>query len=261
MKFNRKKTVNELLDACLNHKAVKKDLAFFVLLGSTQTNEAVEGYSDLDILLILKSNKSGAIRPSTTHELKRISKGISQNSGQDISLLTHTIFDFEEYVDFNYLLHYSWGKVLFGSPKAYKELFKKIIEKKYSDKARKDLMYYNLIHARFNLLRQYVSWNEFNKVSYIKSILRLVIDKVIEVCDWALAYRGEYAKTKKEVVEKFNKNFKLKKFGHVPQQTLLVRAEWNNHTFKAKEFSTYLKDAVGFIQELVEIIWKEHAKD
>jgi hypothetical protein len=259
MKNERGRLLKEIVSQCVENSAIKNELLFISLLGSSQTNEAVEGYSDLDILFIFRSNKYGTIQKSTLLELKKLSEKVSGKNDNDIevSLLAHTIFDFEEYVDFEYLIHYSWGKVLFGAKKSYKKLFDSIISKKYSEKIRKDLMYYNLIHARFNLIRHYVSWNKFNKDKYVPIILKLIIDKVIEICDWALIYKGIFKKTKKEILENFSNNFQLGKYGHIPNQAYKIRANWNYYNFTEKELSKFIDESVLFVQELIEIVYEE----
>jgi len=261
MKSNRSQITKKIVSECLENSAIKSDLLFISLLGSSQTNEAIEGYSDLDILLVLKSSESGAIKESTLLELKKLSEEVSSDGNIEVSLLTHTVFDFEEYVDFNYLIHYSWGEVLYGSDEEYKKLFDVIVKKKYSEKHRKELTYYNLIHARFNLVRQYVSWNKFNKEKYTQAILKLIIDKIIEICDWALVYRGIFKKTKREVLEDFNKNFRIEKYSHIPNQAIAIRANWSSYNFTEGEFYEFIDESILFVQELIRIIYEEHTKN
>jgi hypothetical protein len=258
---SRSKILEEVIKKCLDNNLIKDELLFIALLGSSQTDEAVEGYSDLDILLILKSNNSGAIKNQTLLELKHLTETISKKTDIELSLLTHTVFDFEEYVDFNYLLHYSWGKVLFGNESDYQKLFTSIIDKKYSEKARKDLTYYNLVHARFNLIRQCVSWNKYNKSNYQNTVLKLLIDKIIEICDWALAYRGIFMKNKKEILSEFHSNFPLKECGHIPSQAYEIRSKWNSNNLSEKELNIFIDESLKFVQELVKIIHKEHVKN
>lgn len=260
MNNKRLQILSKLVEECLNSNIIKTNLLFVSLLGSTQTDEAIEGYSDLDILFILKSNESGAVDISTLTLLKKIAEEISVDNKIEISFLTHTVFDFEEYVDFEYLIHYSWGEVVSGSKEAYSKLFSQIIEKKLSEKERKNLMYYDLIHARFNLIRRYVSWNKYNKDSYTEVILKLFIDTVIEMCDWALIYRGIFKRNKKEIIEEFTKEFDLGKNKNVPSQAYAIRANWSSYKFKEGELLDFVDEAVLFVQELVRIIYHEHVR-
>ncbi|MBI2065533.1 MAG: nucleotidyltransferase domain-containing protein [Candidatus Zambryskibacteria bacterium] len=257
----RKTLLKKIIREYFKNKVIKKELLFVSLLGSFQTGEAINSYSDLDILLILKSDKFGVVKNPILYRLKDLSKNISKKYNIEISLLTHTIFDFEQYVDFNYLIHYSWGDVLFGSKASYQKLFTNIINKKYSAKFRKDLMYYNLVHARFNLIRQYVSWNKFNKANYEIVILKLIIDKIIEICDWALVYKNIFKKTKKEVLDEFNKKYDLEKYGHIPEQAYSIRSNWNPNDLNKKEINVFIDESILFVQELVKIIYRDYVKN
>lgn len=256
----RKELINDILKSCRGNKYIQGDLIYVALLGSTRTNEEVENYSDLDILLVLKSNRSGTIKKETIGELKKISEQLSGRYSIEISLLPHTIFDFEQYVDFNYLIHYSWGEVLFGDKEKFKKLFKKIIDKKYSDKVRKDLIYYNLIHARFNLIRKYVSWNSFNKTNYKRDILKLIIDLIIEICDWALVYKNIFKEKKINILEEFDKSFILDTYNYIPKQAYKIRSDWSNYKFDETELDKFITESILFVQELIDVIHKEHVK-
>ncbi len=261
MSNSRHQILDKLIEKCLTSKDIKDNLLFGALLGSTQTDEAIEGYSDLDVLFVLKSNKSGAVDASTLFQLKKIAEDVSNKNKVEISLLTHTVFDFEEYVNFEYLIHYSWGEVFFGSEEGYINLFFSIIKKKFSKRKRKETMYYDIIHARFNLVRQYVSWNKFNRKEYPQTILKLIIDTVIEMCDWALIYRGIFKRTKREILEEFTKEFSLGKHGSIPFRAYAIRANWSSYKFIEKELYDFMDEAILFVQELVKIIYEEHVRD
>lgn len=260
MNKHRENIIREIVSNCEDNYVIKDKLNFISILGSTRTDEAIEGYSDLDILFIFDSNKSGAIGQDVLRDMKKMAESFSEKYKIEISFLTHTIFDFEEYVDFNYLVHYSWGEVIFGSKSGYDDIFKKIIDKKYSEEERKRLTYYNLIHARFNLIRKYVSWNEANTNDYKKKILQLIIDNVIEMCDWALVYKNLFKKTKKEVSESFKKEFSLK-HNHIISDSINIRDNWGSYTFEEEEFDEYIDDSILFVQEIVDVIHKEHEKN
>ncbi|MCK5026852.1 MAG: hypothetical protein KAS07_00385 [Candidatus Pacebacteria bacterium] len=256
----RETILKEISTSCLSNNAIKSNLLFISLLGSTRTHEEVESYSDLDILFILNSNESGAIDQVVLRAFKKMAQDLSKKYSLEISFLTHTIFDFEEYVDFNYLIHYSWGEVLYGDSTEYKVLFQEIIGSKYSDERRRDLIYYNLIHARFNLIRKYVSWNKFNTVDYKKNILKLIIDLIIEICDWSLVYKNIFKETKKEILKEFNSNFKLKN-GHIPQQAYEIRSKWKDLSFEEDTLDKFIEESILFTQELIEMIYEEHTEN
>lgn len=258
---NRKRIIEKIVESCIKQKDIHKELLYIALLGSTKTQESVEGYSDIDILFIFKSSNSGEIKEKILLELKNISERLSRNSNIEISLLPHTIFDFEEYVDFNYLIHYSWGKVLYGDVRKFERLFNKIISKKYSERNRLDLIYYNLVHARFNLIRKFVSWNKNNKSNYNKDILKLVIDSIIEICDWALVFDGIFKKNKKEIIEHFNKRFEITKYKHIPQTAYKIRSEWTTRKLSSEESEKFIRESMLFVQELIDFFHKKHAKN
>lgn len=260
MNKKRQAILREIVGKCRKNLLIKRELIFISLLGSSQTGEAVDNYSDLDVLLVLKSSKSGFIKKRVLLELKKLTEQISQNTDIEISILTHTEFDFNEYVDLEYLIHYSWGRVLFGSKESYKNMFSSIIKEKYSKEKLRDLAYYDLIHARFNVIRKYVSWNKFSKNNYTKDLLKLIVDKIIEICDWALIYKGIFMKTKKEIVQGFNKNFNLKKYNHIPEKAYYIRANWESHDFSEGEICKFMDDSIMFIQELIRTIHKNHGK-
>lgn len=257
----RKELIGSILESCLKSKFIINDLLYLAIIGSTRTGEEIESYSDLDILFIFKSSDTGEIRKDIILELKKVSEKLSGQYSIEISFLAHTIFDFEQYVDFNYLIHYSWGDVIYGDAYEFKKIFKNIIDKKYSDKIRKDLIYYNLIHARFNLIRKYISWNKFNKVNYKRDILKLIIDLVIEMCDWALVYRNIFEERKINILKQFNNNFKLKMYNHIPEQAYKIRSNWANYLFEEDELNKFIDDSILFTQELVDLIHKEHVKN
>lgn len=261
MTNRRQQIIDRLVIECSDDVVIKSDLLFVALLGSTQTDEAVEGYSDLDVLFILKSDKSGGVNVNILRQLQIISEKLSRDNKVEISLLTHTVFDFEEYVDFEYLTHYSWGKVVFGSKEAYVGLFLPIIKRKLSEKRRRNLIYYNLIHARFNFIRRYVSWNRFNKSEYTKAILKLTIDTVIEMCDWALIYRGIFNRTKLGIINGFANEFRLSVHQDIPSMAYEVRKNWLANKFTESELHNFIDEAVLFIQELVRIIHEEHTSN
>lgn len=259
--LKHKKVFCEVVRLSKNNNIISPYIKYIVLLGSVLRNEAVENYSDLDILFIIDSNKSGTVPLKVLKELKKIGDETSRGNNIELSLLPHTIFDLKEYVDFNYLIHYSWGKVVCGDKNNLKKLFKNIIIEKYSNKKRKDLIYYNLIHARFNLLRKYISWNENNKQNYRQSIIKLFIDNIIEICDWALIYRNIFKKNKKDVIGNFIKEYSKLKYKNVAKNALKIRFKWNKQDLSKKNLDTFLRESILLIEEIIKIIHEEHKKN
>ncbi|MDP2598498.1 MAG: hypothetical protein Q8P49_01570 [Candidatus Liptonbacteria bacterium] len=237
-----------------------KKICHVVLLGSVRTKEEILGYSDLDVLILSESDGSGTIDQAVLERIKTLVKGISRKYNIEFSALVHTVFDFEEYVDMEYLIHYSFGDVLVGDEKSFKKLLVNILEKKREDGEMKDLIYQSLIHARFNIVRKYVSWNRESKPNYEKAILKFMIDAVIEVCDWALNYRGVFEVSKKGIVHKFSDEYDLSQVNYIPSKTLELRNNWNVSIPHGKVLDSYLRNSILFIQSVVKTIHAEHKK-
>ena len=256
-----KEVFNKVVKLAIEDKVIKPHIRYISLLGSAKSNEVVENYSDLDILLIFRSNTTGTIATEVLGRLKKISDKMSSKSNIEISLLPHTIFDFKEYVDIEYLIHYSWGNVIYGDKDDYRKIFGEIIKEKYSDQKRKDLIYHNLIHARFNLFRKYISWNKNNKKNYNQSILKLFIDNIIEICDWALIYKNIFEKNKKNIANRFIEEYPNLSHRDIIMQTLEIRFNWNRKKLDQKKASLFLKNSILLIEEIIETIYEEYRKE
>lgn len=259
--LKHKKVFYEVVGLSKNNKIINPHIKYIVLLGSVLRNEAVENYSDLDILFIIDSNKSGTMPLKVLKELKKMGNEASRRNNIELSLLPHTIFDLKEYVDFNYLIHYSWGKVVYGNKNNFKKLFKDIIIEKYSNQKRKDLIYYNLIHARFNLLRKYISWNKNNKQNYKQFIIKLFINNIIEICDWALVYRNIFRKSKKDMVSSFMKEYSKLKYKNVAKNAIEIRFKWNRQSLSEKKLNEFLKESILLIEEIIKTTYEDYKKD
>lgn len=232
-------------------------IRFLALLGSYRENEAVSGYSDCDLLFILEADKYGNIPHQTLELLKETSEKLSSKYPVVFSFLTHTEFDLREYVDIEYLEHYSWGKVLLGMEDRFKELFRDILSKKdTTDAARKSLMYHNVIHARFNVLRKYVSLNKHNSKDADRQIAVLFIDKLVEIIDWILIYDGNYFETKQEIIGQFlahNKDIG----GETLSEILPLRSRLGG-SVDASELRNFNRRASILLGQLSELIIKKH---
>lgn len=258
--LKQKEIFEEVVKYATTDKTIKQYLKHIALLGSVRCDEAIEKYSDLDILFIFDSNKTGAIPINVLEKLKDIGDELSEKSNVEISLLPHTIFDFKEYVDFNYLIHYSWGEVVYGEKDVYKKIFEDIIKEKYSEQKRKDLIYYNLIHARFNLIRKYISWNKNNKGDYNNTILKLFIDNLVEICDWALVYKNIFEKNKKDVAKKFIEEYPELKHNKAINKALEIRFNWDNEDLKMKN-DEFLNESIFLIDEIIESVYEKYKEN
>lgn len=237
--------------------SLRKDVLFAGLLGSYMNGEEVYAYSDFDILFIIKSNKGGTIKKSTILGLINLSEKLSKKYNIEISFLTHTKFDLKEYVDIEYLTHYSWAKVFIGNQERFNKTFYNIIKNKNSNTSkRKSLIYYNIIHARFNIVRKYISINKFNTKSPEVAKATILIDKIIEMVDWFLIYDGLYATSKKEIIDEFSKvrtNFDLT----ILDEILIIRSNMGSPK-DIKKITSFNKRAIDFVNNLTELIIKKH---
>lgn len=234
-----------------------KEVKYVALLGSASSGEEISNYSDIDILLVFKSDRYGCIKSRALEKLRGIAELVSRGAAMPLSILTHTVREFEIYVDFEYLKHYSFGKVLYGSQCGYDRMFRSIIQQK--NLSPQDLHIFilkNLYHARFNLFRKYVSYNEFNTSGYVQTILKLFIDNTIEICDWALISKGYWATRKSEIVKKFMALFPNVKQGCVPASALKIRNSWGR-PMSIKSADKFLKNTVQFINGTIEAVENE----
>ena len=260
--YNYTRALEFVVKQILASKEIKTNTKFIVVLGSYREKEIVQNYSDLDILLILNSDNYGTINVEILDDLRRIASIASKRYGVKISLLTHTIFDFEEYVDFNYLIHYSWGEVIYGDKKGFQSIFNRLLNKKQFDKkVRSLIIYYNIIHARFNLIRRFVSLNKTNTRKYKQEIVKIFIDNILEICDWFLVYNDIFVVKKSNIVRTFLSNFPYIYPAHIPKLAYNMRKKWNDLDFnRADTINYFLMDSIAFVHSVVAELYKLHVQ-
>ncbi len=231
----------ELLDDC----------RFVALLGSVREGEHILAYSDLDILFILKSNSSGSLNPKILLALQKICGVLSKKYPIKISFLTHTEKEFKEYVDYEYLVHYSWGKVLFGDGKLYSGFFQRHLHLKKPVKRELLRQMYNaILHARFNLIRRYVSLNIFNTKRYKRELLKLFIDNLIEIADWRLIAEGIWSTSKRQIMKEIEKTSKSSS-RYILYKAYKYRKNWNNKLAIRSVDDEFFVRSIDFINDCV----------
>lgn len=248
---------------CLKDKDIFDHIEYIALLGSVSEKEEIENYSDLDILFIIKSDCYGKIDRNILGKLKKAHAKVSRKYKIQISFLTHTKFEFQNYVDFEYLYHYSLGKVYYGDAEKFKNIFKEIIKNRWSSSTRrKNLIFYNVIHARFNLFRKFVSTNEYNDKNHYKFLLKLFIDKILEIADWCLIYNNLFEENKISIIKAFQDRFPKIRHGQVLDIAYKYRKKWNslNNEKDKKKIIYFLKIAMIFVDECSEHITKIHTR-
>jgi len=250
------KIFNQFIRKSTSDTILKQYIEIIALLGSARTKEAIRGYSDLDILLLIKCNRTGNINFNVINKLKKIVVDLSKLYNIRISLLTHTFNDLKYYVDPEYLIHYSWGKVVYTQGKNLgKEINKILKEKNFTKEDFKKIMIYNIRHGRFNIIRKFVSINECNTPDYYKSFSKELIDYIFELCDWALIYKNQWPRTKKELIEQF-----IKSYVKVVDVNILKRANFlRNHWFKIDNESLkhFIPLAIKFITKISDFLIEE----
>jgi len=255
------KVFNDCVATIKKNKILIKQIELIALLGSVRENEAILNYSDLDILIILKSNKYGTFNKSVTPNLKRIASKFSKKSTIKISFLTHTFDDFKNYVDVEYLAHYSWGNVVYSKGKFLKKEIDEIIKNRggLKKKATQSLMLYNLRHARFNVLREYISLNDDVIPNYDRSFAQKIVDKIFEISDWVLIYDGIWSKNKHEIVVNINKLYKNKLNTEALDAAYLMRKNWNE--VSDSKLKNLMQDIIDYIINIIELTIKRSLKE
>lgn len=235
-------------------KADKKLLSntkVIALLGSTVDEEQSNSWSDLDVLIILKTDKLGSISMSFINRLKKISEKVSKNYSFSISILPHTVDDFTNYVCFEYLRHYSEGMVTYPSAFFLKEMITKLLGKRgITERVRQSYCLYHLRHVRFNFIRKYASVNKYNLDEPSKKACMLLIDKMFKVTDLALNYYDIWPKKKQDILKEAKKNLgidtsKLKK-------GLEMRAKWTE--ISEGDAKSFLQQGIKYLYEVIENI-------
>lgn len=229
-------------------KALIKIIEYIGLLGSVREKEAILKYSDLDILIILKTGKNGYIDYSVIKSLNKINIKISEiYKDIPISFLTHSFFDFEKYVVFDYLIHYSWAEIVFGNKKTFRSCINKIIfSKKPLRKDIKKIVGEYLLHLRFNLFRKLASCKKDKKQ------IKLILDNIIEICNYQLISNNIFLDKKKNITQEFEKEFPNIEPVGFAKKSYNLRKNWD----KEKIPSNFTKESITFVNNCVNNIYE-----
>jgi len=219
--------IKDSLDSILANKILFDRIFFIGLIGSLNSNEDVLSWSDVDILMIIDSDKDGNLSLEVLTRLREVHEKVQQKyPHMKISFLPHTIYDLDNYVCFEYLINYSYASCLFTktSSEYLKQLIQKILRgRKLSAEVMKRYSLYHLRHLRFNLIRRYVCWNED-----IKGLGKLVIDNLIEATIFINAFNGNVEKSKIKSIETASKVIRDKKILRVLNESYELRSKWDN---------------------------------
>lgn len=219
--------IKDSLDLLLADKILFDRISFIGLIGSLNSSEDILSWSDVDVLMIIDSDKDGALSPEVLSKLKETHEKVQQKyPHMKISFLPHTIYDLDNYVCFEYLINYSYASCLFTrtSKEYLKQLIQKILKgRKLSAEVMKRYSLYHLRHLRFNLIRRYVCWNED-----IIGLGKLIIDNLIEATIFINAFNGNIEKSKIKSIETASKVIRDKKVINVLNESYKLRSKWDN---------------------------------
>ncbi|MFA6390970.1 MAG: hypothetical protein WCX78_04525 [Patescibacteria group bacterium] len=227
------------------------------LLGSVLDEEHIPGYSDLDILLLTDCDKSGNIPFIVITKLKTIAEKTNKEFRIQISLLPHTIDDFKNYVCFEYLTHYSWGKVVYGDQILLSSFIKKVIEdRKIDEEIRQRYCVYHLRHIRFNLIRKYISLNKYQDIDWEKKFGKTLIDGMLEASEWVLNFFDIWPKSKAPLCNMMTEQFSDEFDTEIIHKAL--KARLNYSTLSSEDIRDFLPGGIAYICNLCEFILKKY---
>ncbi|MCL5733458.1 MAG: hypothetical protein M1334_02210 [Patescibacteria group bacterium] len=227
------------------------------LLGSAATKEEIFGWSDLDILLIVDSDRFGNIVPLVIKSLKDIARKLFIKYGIQISIAPHTRNDLVNYVSFEYLMNYSFGRVVYTRGLNLQNFIKEILRnRKLNSNTKKRYCLYHLRHIRFNLIRKYISTNSYSSDAWTRETSRLLIDGALEASAWALNFFDIWPKTKKSILRYVDSEFGKRLDTQPLHLALKLRAKGTKNT--KKDLSVFMRMGLKYLSDLLELIISEY---
>lgn len=243
--------VSYALEVITGDNGIKDNLRFVGLIGSLNSGEAVVGWSDIDLLLILDSDRDGNLPLDLISRLKAVYGQIHQKyPDATVSLLSHSLYDLKNYICFEYLINYSYADCLFT--KTDKEFLRNEIneilsDRKVSGEVMKRYSIYHLRHLRFNLIRKYICWSEGNK-----KLGKLVIDNLLEAAIFVTSFEGNVIKGKRETIEEANRIIDSEEITELLNQAYKLRSEWG--VIEEEKISNYLPLGLKCLDNILEIM-------
>lgn len=239
-----------------NDLDLKKQVELIALLGSVSQKEQSDSWSDLDILIVLKSDGFGNISLTVLNKIRDIASLVSTNHPDVlVSVLPHTIDDFSNYVCFEYLQHYSSGICTYPSKVKLAAVINRILRKRnVSEQVRKAYCVYHLRHIRFNLLRKYISVNKSNSQQPTKEFGKLLIDKVIKVTDLWLNYQNIWPKTKNDIL----KNAKIVGSLNTEPLAMALQLRDNWSRIEDKKVDDFIPVGIEYVKQATDDILNQH---
>jgi hypothetical protein len=244
-----KKIYSKVLDSVNGDDSIKEDVLKIGLVGSVNDNESVASWSDLDILFILKSDSLGNINTDILLKLRELNKNISSAFiDTEISFLTHTYNDLENYVSFGYLENYKFASFgLENDNVDFVEYIDGLIEKRgVTDQIRKRYAVYHLRHFRFNLIRK-ILLTENPKIA-----IKQIIDKIIETMILVSVYNGQNIKGKNARFSEIKKMITSEEVLKIYKESLEKRGVWSDIDFTEDDIALWLDNFVKIENYLLE---------
>lgn len=251
-----RKAYGEAVGLILRDPVLRKKIEIIALLGSVAQNEAVEEWSDLDILLVSQCDQYGNIGRVCIDSIKGIAEVISVHYQFPVSFSVHTEDDLRNYVSFEYLVHYSFGECTYPASNALSNLISQILDQRdVPIRIRKRYCLYHLRHIRFNLIRHYVSINKFKTKSPLKDFAKLLIDQMLKIVDLYLNSLDLWPRTKEEIVNYAHGRLKVNL--EPLSKALYIRKEWQ--TVSDKELSEFVQIGLAFVDSVMEFVLTEQS--
>lgn len=241
--FNKRsiEAFNFIKDRVMNNSVLMGNLIDIGILGSVNDNEGVKGWSDLDILLVLKSDEFGNIDIEIIKRLREIhNKCSSVYNDLEISLLPHTMYDFEKYVAYEYLRNYQFATIYYSQESvSFKDRLQKIIDdRNVSLEVQKRYSIYRARHLRFNLIRAITSWSGDDK-----PMAKLVIDRLIQSGIYITGFYGEYAQGKVDRLNMIKRLVDNEEIINIFEHATELRFRWSE--INESECKDIIKDGLS----------------
>lgn len=220
----------EFAGLCKKSPLLRREIETVALIGSAGADEAVVGWSDLDILVVVKSSRTGNVSFKVVSGLKATCEHLSAKYSFPVSILPHSVDDFKNYVSFEYLYHYNLTS---GSNLSDKSELGQVLEavlrsRAISEETRKRYCIYHLRHLRFNLTRKYVSLNKHNSGNYAKELGKLVINNLFKTCDLLLNFFDIWPVSKRDIVNLVSINYPDVVEPPVLENAAALRSSWDS---------------------------------
>lgn len=227
LEFNKRsvEAFNFIKENVMGDALLMDNLIDIGTLGSINDNEGVKGWSDLDILMVLKSDELGNIDLDVIQRLREIhNECVTIYSDLDVSLLPHTMYDFEKYVAYEYLRNYQFATIYYSKETvSFRDRLQKIIDDRgVSLEVQKRYAVYRARHLRFNLIRAVASWRGNNK-----PVAKLVIDRLIQSGIYITGFYGEYSQGKVDRLNMIKRLIDDQEIINIFERATNLRFKWS----------------------------------